>query len=125
MPRLLTPVKGWSYQPDRYSELLSNMLPSDELFRLQTYNIYPYPPNDYGLYDMAGNAAEWCWDWYTHAGPPAGSTNSTGPASGTRRVIRGGHCLSNTDRVTVYRRSFAKPDKVSDIVGFRYVRRRM
>ena len=48
-----------------------------------------YPPNSFGLFDMHGNAWEWTQDWF---GPysAAAATDPTGPATGTRRVARGG-----------------------------------
>lgn len=45
-------------------------------------------PNRWGLHDMHGNAAEWCFDW--HGSLPGGNTTDPqGPSTGTMRVVRG------------------------------------
>ena len=47
-----------------------------------------HPPNAWGLYDMHGNAQEWCLDWYAPYNP-ADTKDPLGRA-GNSRVIRGG-----------------------------------
>ncbi len=58
---------------------------------------YPYSspvgsfaPNGYGLYDMAGNMNEWCWDYWDWSYAAGAQTDPRGPANGSNRVIRGG-----------------------------------
>ncbi len=86
-------------------------------------------PNAWGLYDMHGNVAEWCNDFYApdyYAGSPA--TNPRGPAEGEKNVLRGGHWGASAESCTSTFRigedpGFSDACFARDAIGFRCVRR--
>lgn len=91
-----------------------------------------YPPNGYGLHQMAGNCWEWCADWYhsrwhRDAVRQAGGAplqDPRGPDEGLERVMRGGSHLCHPSYCWRYRnaaRSAASPDSTTGHIGFRCV----
>lgn len=98
-----------------------------------------FPPNAYGLYDMAGNAWEWVRDWYRPDAytsdaqlgtvrDPAGPQTSADPSEPgvVKRVQRGGSFLCANEYCTRYMvgtRGKGEPSSPAGHLGFRCVKR--
>jgi formylglycine-generating enzyme required for sulfatase activity len=88
-----------------------------------TTKVGSYPPNNYGLYDMAGNVWEWCNDWYdSNYYNNSPTNNPQGPSSGTYRVIRGGGFCNVANYCRCAFRYSGSPRNSGTILGFRLIK---
>jgi formylglycine-generating enzyme required for sulfatase activity len=91
-------------------------------FSSDTTAVQSYPPNGYGLYDMAGNVYEWCQDWYDYHYYDASSqepNNPKGPVQGVYRVLRGGCWKSSKEDLRCSHRHRNNPGLMNRTYGFR------
>lgn len=104
----------------------------------QTAPVGSYPPNSYGLFDMAGNVWEWTSDWFnanyysqlSNSEPvalnPQGAENAYNPnnALAKEKVMKGGSFLCHASYCANYRisaRMASTPDSATAHLGFRTV----
>jgi len=133
----------WGDEPVDQGKVKANTwqghFPERNTLRDKFYGLAPvssFAPNGYGLYDMAGNAWEWCSDYYNNSYyksvangtvDPRGSSKSYDPDEpfAKKRVIRGGSFLCNESYCTGYRvarRMKSTEDSGMEHLGFRCVR---
>jgi formylglycine-generating enzyme required for sulfatase activity len=100
----------------------SNKCNNDQIIG-QTTNVGAYPDGKsyYECYDMAGNAAEWCYDWSqdNYSGFPDPDNNPTGPATGIQRIMRGGGWINGDKYCSSAFRDLYYPTDAFKHRGFR------
>ena len=94
----------------------------DAFVRLAPAGRFPRDASPFGALDMAGNASEWCSDWYgegyyetsPESAPP-------GPVKGAQRVFRGGNWKLDSALARCSARNRLADTRATEYLGFRCV----
>lgn len=91
-------------------------------FSSDTTAVMSYPPNEHGIYDMAGNVYDWCQDWYGYHYYDESvqePDNPKGPLQGVYRILRGGCWKSLKEDLRCSHRHRNNPGTMNGTYGFR------
>jgi formylglycine-generating enzyme required for sulfatase activity len=88
----------------------------------QVQEVAKKPANIWGIFDMAGNVAEWVNDFYKKELGQVAVTDPTGPIVGNNRVIRGGSFAEDAGAARAAARAYALPGIKGKAIGFRPAR---
>lgn len=127
----------WGDEPEPGDTSMANYWHGDFPWRPdkgygRTTPVGSFPPNAYGLFDMAGNVWEWTTDWYadTRAGDPCCDADSHDPQQPQfpipRKVVKGGSFLCADAYCRRYRPAARRPQAVDtgmSHIGFRCITR--
>ncbi|MBP7507627.1 MAG: SUMF1/EgtB/PvdO family nonheme iron enzyme [Prolixibacteraceae bacterium] len=126
---------GGYYSRNQLGEFMANYKPMRGNYiedgGLATMKVASYPPNDFGLYDMSGNVAEWTSDAYDELSlavvnelNPDFKYNAqyNDPPALKRKVIRGGSWKDVGLYIQTSKRTFEYLDSAKCFIGFRCVR---
>ena len=110
---------GGSYRANCGSESDNDRIRAKDGF-LYTAPVGSYPPNELGIYDMAGNVWEWCADFYDegyYSRSP--EVNPPGAEGGEKRVLRGGSWFGGPQHLQCAARLWNYPSIRYASTGFR------
>ncbi|GIX06180.1 MAG: sulfatase modifying factor 2 [Candidatus Poribacteria bacterium] len=113
----------WPWGNDIEGRRANTNDPADGYPGLAPVGQFPEGASPYGLFDMAGNVAEWVADWYSdsyYARSPV--ENPSGPELGVWKVVRGGSWIDAIGSCSVVRRLGFYPTLKTSFIGFRVAR---
>ena len=110
--------KGRNYSYPGYGQLTKNVACYSAPY---TRSVKEGWPNELGLYNMAGNVAEYCLDGYGAYSDLKTSVNPIGKSKKQLKVMRGGSWRSSAENCKVNRRDFVASNNYSAERGFRLV----